>query len=97
MYVRWSGHGDNAIPDPAICEFVRDWNARYTWPHFVICGTSEAFRAFEQRYGDRLPLVRGDWTLGGRPSSVETAMNRAGPTGRPGGNGAMRPPPPRAA
>jgi len=80
-YVRWSGHGDNAIPDPAICEFVRDWNAKYTWPHFIISGTSEAFRAFEQRYGDRLPLVRGDWTPywedGAGSSSLETAMNRA--------------------
>jgi alpha-mannosidase len=80
-YVRWSGHGDNAIPDPAICEFVRDWNARYTWPHFIISGTSEAFRAFEQRYGDRLPLMRGDWTPywedGAGSSALQTAMNRA--------------------
>jgi alpha-mannosidase len=80
-YVRWSGHGDNAIPDPAICEFVRDWNAKYTWPHFIISGTSEAFRAFEQRYGDRLPLVRGDWTPywedGAGSSALQTAMNRA--------------------
>ncbi len=80
-YVRWSGHGDNAIPDPAICEFVRDWNTQYTWPHFIISGTSEAFRAFEQRYGDRLPNVRGDWTPywedGAGSSALETAMNRA--------------------
>ncbi len=80
-YVRWSGHGDNAVPDPAICDFVKDWNAKYTWPHFVISGTSEAFRAFEQRYGDRLPQVRGDWTPywedGAGSSALETAMNRA--------------------
>jgi len=80
-YVRWSGHGDNAVPDPAICEFVRDWNAKYTWPHFIISGTSEAFRAFEQRYGNRLPNVRGDWTPywedGAGSSALETAMNRA--------------------
>jgi alpha-mannosidase len=80
-YVRWSGHGDNAVPDPAICEFVKDWNAKYTWPHFVICGTGEAFRALERRYGDKLPLVRGDWTPywedGAGSSSLETAMNRA--------------------
>jgi hypothetical protein len=80
-YVRWSGHGDNAVPDPAICEFVRDWNVKYTWPHFIISGASEAFRAFEQHYGDRLPLVRGDWTPywedGAGSSSLETAMNRA--------------------
>ena len=80
-YVRWAGHGDNAVPDPAICEFVRDWNARYAWPRFVISGTSEAFRAFEKRYGDRLPVVRGDWTPywedGAGSSALETAMNRA--------------------
>ena len=80
-YVRWSGHGDNAVPDPAICEFVRDWNAKYAWPRFIISGTSEAFRAFEQRYGDKLPVVRGDWTPywedGAGSSALETAMNRA--------------------
>ena len=27
-YVRWSGHGDNADPDPAISEFIKDWNQR---------------------------------------------------------------------
>jgi hypothetical protein len=79
-YVRWSGHGDNAVPDPAICDFVKDWNAKYAWPHFIISGTSEAFRAFEQHYGDKLPLVRGDWTPywedGAGSSALETAMNR---------------------
>jgi hypothetical protein len=79
-YVRWAGHGDNAVPDPAICEFVKDWNAKYISPHFIISGTGEAFRAFEQRYGDKLPLVRGDWTPywedGAGSSSLETAMNR---------------------
>jgi hypothetical protein len=79
-YVRWSGHGDNAAPDPAICDAVRDWNAKYAWPHFIISGTGEAFQAFEQRYGAKLPRVRGDWTPywedGAGSSALETAMNR---------------------
>ena len=79
-HVRWSGHGDNAVPDPAICEFVKEWNATYAWPRFVISGTSEAFRALEQRYGKQLPRVRGDWTPywedGAGSSAIETAMNR---------------------
>ena len=79
-HVRWSGHGDNAVPDPAICEFVKDWNAKYAWPKFIISGTSEAFRALEQRYGDQLPRVRGDWTPywedGAGSSALETASNR---------------------
>ena len=80
-YLRWAGHGDNAVPDPSICEFVRDWNAKYEWPRLIISGTTEAFRALEDRYGDELPTVRGDWTPywedGAGSSAAETAMNRA--------------------
>ena len=80
-YLRWSGHGDNAVPDPAICEFVKTWNSQYAWPRFVISSTSEAFRGFEQRYGNQLPQVRGDWTPywedGAGSSALETAVNRA--------------------
>ena len=47
----------------------------------MISSTSEAFRAFEKRYGDKLPQVRGDWTPywedGAGSSAAETAMNRA--------------------
>ncbi|MGD0897643.1 MAG: hypothetical protein ABR915_07385 [Thermoguttaceae bacterium] len=79
-YIRWAGHGDNAVPDPTICDFVKDWNARYAWPRLVISGTSEAFRALEDRYGKDLPRVRGDWTPywedGAGSSALETAMNR---------------------
>jgi hypothetical protein len=80
-YVRWAGHGDNAVPDPSICDFVRDWNAAHVWPQFVIASTSEAFSAFEKKYGDKLPQVRGDWSPywedGAGSSAAETAMNRA--------------------
>lgn len=80
-YVRWSGHGDNAEPDASICDFVRDWNAAHAWPQFVIASTGEAFGAFERRYGDRLPQVRGEWSPywedGAGSSAAETAMNRA--------------------
>lgn len=80
-YMRWAGHGDNAVPDPAICEFVKEWNTKYVWPKFIIASTSEAFSAFEKRYGSQLPQVRGDWTPywedGAGSSALETAMNRA--------------------
>ncbi len=80
-YMRWAGHGDNAVPDPAICDFVKQWNASHQWPRFIISGTSEAFQALEKRYGDQLPRVRGDWTPywedGAGSSARETATNRA--------------------
>lgn len=80
-YVRWSGYGDNAAPDPSICDFIKRWNVEHAWPQFVISSTSDAFRAFEKRYGDQLPQARGDWTPywedGAGSSALETAMNRA--------------------
>jgi alpha-mannosidase len=80
-YVRWAGHGDNATPDPAICDFIKDWNATHVSPQFVISSTTEAFRAFELRHGDKLPRVSGDWTPywedGAGSSALETALNRA--------------------
>jgi len=79
-YVRWSGHGDNAEPEISISDFVRDFSAKYAWPKFIISSTSTAFGAFEKRYGDKLPSVKGDWTGywedGAASSALETALNR---------------------
>ncbi|NWJ49255.1 MAG: hypothetical protein HXX14_00185 [Bacteroidetes bacterium] len=79
-YIRWSGHGDNAVPEIEICDFVKDWNSKYDWPKFVIASTSTAFSAFEKKYGDQLPVVKGDWTGywedGAGSSALETGMNR---------------------
>jgi len=80
-HMRWAGHGDNAVPDPAICDFIRDWNTQYAWPRFIISSTTDAFAAFEAKYGSQLPEVRGDWTPywedGAGSSALETALNRA--------------------
>jgi alpha-mannosidase len=80
-YIRWSGHGDNAVPDMTICDFVKYWNTTYSWPKFIISSTSTAFHAFEERYGSQLPLEKGDWTGywedGAASSAFETAENRA--------------------
>jgi alpha-mannosidase len=79
-YIRWSGHGDNAEPDPEICEFVKAWNEEYEWPKFSIASTSTAFSAFEKRHGNDFPQLKGDltpyWEDGAGSSALETAMNR---------------------
>ena len=79
-YIRWSGHGDNAVPDPDICEFVKKWNEEYEWPRFSISTTSDAFAAFEKQYGHQLPEFKGDltpyWEDGAGSSALETRMNR---------------------
>ncbi len=80
-YIRWSGHGDNAAPDPEISEFVKSWNESYEWPKFHISSTSEAFSAFEERHGKELPEFKGDltpyWEDGAGSSALETRINRA--------------------
>lgn len=80
-YLRWNVHGDNGSPDEHLSEVVRDWNAHYVYPHLVISTTAAAFREFERRYGERLPVFRGDytpyWEDGAASSARETALNRA--------------------
>ena len=79
-YIRWSGHGDNAAPDPEISDFIRDWNTKYEWPRFSIASTGTAFSAFEKKFGHQLPSYRGDltpyWEDGAGSSALETAMSR---------------------
>jgi alpha-mannosidase len=79
-YIRWAGHGDNAIPDPDICEFVKKWNEEYEWPRFSISTTSDAFVAFDKLHGHQLPVFKGDltpyWEDGAGSSALETRMNR---------------------
>ena len=80
-YLRWNVHGDNGSPDEKLANVVRDWNAQYLYPHLIISTTAEAFREFEQRYGNDLPEFSGDytpyWEDGAGSSARETALNRA--------------------
>jgi hypothetical protein len=78
--IRWSGHGDNAVPDPELSDWVKNWNETYEWPKFHIASTETAFTAFEKAYGDKLPEHRGDltpyWEDGAASSALETAISR---------------------
>jgi hypothetical protein len=80
-HLRWNVHGDNGSPDEKLSDVVKDWNQRYVYPRLIITTTAKAFRAFEARYGSRLPVYRGDytpyWEDGAGSSALETAMNRA--------------------
>ena len=79
VQLRWT-KGDNGPPDEGVMPAVRDWNAKYAYPKLVIATTSEAFHAFEKRYGAQLPTYRGDltpyWEDGAGSSALETALNR---------------------
>jgi len=79
VQLRWT-KGDNGPPDEGVMKAVSEWNAKYAYPKLVIATTSEAFQAFEKRYGDKLPTFRGDmtpyWEDGAPSSARETSLNR---------------------
>ena len=86
VQVRYSVGGDNGPPDPAMCDYVREWNQAHVYPQLAIATTARCVRDFEQRYGDKLPQVRGDftpyWEDGAASSARETAhQSRARPSG----------------
>ncbi|MEI8376439.1 MAG: glycosyl hydrolase-related protein [Planctomycetota bacterium] len=79
VQLRWS-KGDNGPADEGVMNAVREWNAKHAYPRLIIATTSEAFHAFEKRYGDKLPTYRGDltpyWEDGAGSGARETALNR---------------------
>ncbi len=79
VQLRWT-KGDNGPPDEGVMDAVRDWNASHAYPKLIIATTSEAFHAFENRYGAKLPTFRGDmtpyWEDGAPSGARETALNR---------------------
>ena len=79
-YIRWSGLGDNAEPEPTISDFVKDWSGKYAWPRLVISDQRTPFVELERRYAERIPARSGDWTPywedGAGSSARETVMNR---------------------
>ncbi len=80
VHGRYSIGGDNGPPDDALSAFVKEWNVKYAFPKLILATTGEMFSAFEQRYGDVIPSVSGDftpyWEDGAGSSAAETAVNR---------------------
>jgi len=78
--VRYNIGSDNGPPDPTLSDIVAAWNRRYITPKLVISNVASTFRKFEERYGDKLPVVRGDftpyWEDGAASTARETAMAR---------------------
>jgi hypothetical protein len=79
-YLRYNIGSDNGPPDPDLADAVRAWNERYVSPRLVISNVTDVFRVFEERYGDELPVYRGDltghWEDGAASSARETALVR---------------------
>lgn len=69
---------DNALLDADLPDAVRSWNREYAYPHLVISSAHTIMQTFERRYGDKLPVIRGDfsdyWTDSFGTFAKETRM-----------------------
>ena len=62
VQMRYTIVGDNHGPDPNLPDFVREWNTTYASPKLVIATVDSMMIRFEKKYGNRLPVYRGDFT-----------------------------------
>ncbi len=80
LHLRYVIGADNGPPDPKLCGRVKAWNERYVSPKIIITTTSRMFRDLEARYGDKIPVVSGDftpyWEDGAASTAADTATNR---------------------
>lgn len=75
----WSLWDNNPL-DADIPFAVKEWNEKYAYPKIRICGGHEIMSMIEDKYGDQLPVVSGDyteyWTDGLGTAAGLTAKNR---------------------
>lgn len=71
---------DNTPIDVDLPEAVRSWNEEFAFPRLIICGATDIMKVFDEKYGDKIPVMRGDyteyWTDGLGSSARHTGMNR---------------------
>ena len=71
---------DNSPIDADIPAAVKAWNEQYAYPKVIIAGGHEIMSTIEKKFGDRLPVVKGDyteyWTDGLGTAARLTAINR---------------------
>lgn len=79
--LRYNIGSDNGPPDETLSNAVYNWNAIHETPRLVIATASQAFEAFEAKYGTSLPVRRGEltpyWEDGAYSTAAETVMNLA--------------------
>lgn len=80
FFVTWSMI-DNSPPDADLPDAVKSWNEEYAYPRLIIASGHDMFQAFEKKFGDQLPVRRGDfteyWTDGVGSAAQLAGMNRS--------------------
>jgi hypothetical protein len=72
---------DNTPIDADLPDAVKSWNEDYAFPHLIIASATGMMKAFEDKYGNDLPVLSGDfteyWTDGLGTAAKQTAMARS--------------------
>lgn len=77
---RYNIVSDNGPLDTTISNFVEQWNLKYASPKIVLSTTDQLFETFERKYGNQIPVVKGDitpyWEDGAFSTAYEEGKNR---------------------
>lgn len=77
---RYNIVADNGPIDTSVSKFVDEWNKKYASPKIVLSTNEKMFEIFEKKYGDKIPVVKGDispyWEDGAMSTAKEEGINR---------------------
>lgn len=77
---RYNVVADNGPIDTSISRFVKAWNEKYASPKIILSTTEKMFADFEKKYGQQIPVVKGDitpyWEDGAQSTAEEEGRNR---------------------
>ncbi|MCL2306314.1 MAG: polysaccharide lyase family protein [Planctomycetaceae bacterium] len=78
--IRYGVEGDNGRPNRVVSDVVKEWNEKFYYPKLILSRNSDFMRELEKRFGDQLPVVRGDytpyWEDGAASTSEALGINR---------------------
>lgn len=80
IQLRYTKNSDNGPVDTLLCDFVKNWNERYSSPQLRITSVDTLFKNFALKYGDKIPTHTGEispyWEDGAYSTAVEEMENR---------------------
>lgn len=80
IVIRYTIGQDNGPTDENLCGIVEEWNKNHPKMQLHISTTSQAFKAFEEKYGNDIPVLSGEispyWEDGAMSTSSETSLAR---------------------
>ena len=72
---------DNALIDADLPDAVSSWNKEYAYPHLEIASAHQIMKTIEEKYGNSIPTVTGDyteyWTDNMGVAARQTKMNNS--------------------